>query len=125
VVLSVLAVFVLVETEPRSRRRHASVTAYCYFSSGREVLKAGVTTLKICIILVRLQVIIGVSVKITVFWVMKPYCLAEVHQRFGRTSCRNLQCRTSIAEFGGSCCSVFSLEHEDKILSWKCKRLLS
>jgi hypothetical protein len=50
------------------------------------VSKAGVTTLKICIILVRLQVIIGVSVKITVFWVVKPYCLAEAHQRFGGTS---------------------------------------
>jgi hypothetical protein len=81
------------------------------------VLKAGVTTLKVCIILMRLQVIIEMSVKITVIWAFKPYCLAEVRQRFGRTSCRNLQCRTFIGEFGGSCCSVFNLEHEDKILS--------
>jgi hypothetical protein len=47
--------------------------------SEREVLKASVTTLKICIVLVRLQVIVAVSVKITVFWVVKPYCLTEVH----------------------------------------------
>ena len=52
------------------------------------------------------EVSMGVSVKSTVFWVMKPYCLAEVHQRFGETSCRNLQCRTFIREFGGTCCSV-------------------
>jgi len=78
VVLRVLPVSVLVETEPRSRRRHAAVTAYCYCcGSGREVLKAGVTNLRTCIILVRLQVIIEVSVKITIFWVVKPYCLAE------------------------------------------------
>jgi len=59
-------------------------------------LKAGVTTLDICIILVSLQVIVAVSVKITVFWVVKPYCLAEVHKSFGGTSFRNLQCRTFI-----------------------------
>jgi hypothetical protein len=72
-------------------------------------LKAGVTTLKISIILVRLRVIIGTSVKFHVFWVVKLYCLAEVHQRFGGTSCRNLQCRTFIRQFGGTCCSVLIL----------------
>ena len=108
--MRVFPVFVLVETGPRSRRRHAVVTAYCCCcGSGRKVLKAGVTTLKISFILVRLRVIIRVSVKINVFWVVKLYCLTEVHQRFGGTSCRNLQCRTCIGEFGGTCFSVFIL----------------
>jgi hypothetical protein len=100
------SVCLVAAAELRSRRHHAAVTAYCYCcGSGREVC---LTTLNICIILVRLQVIIGVSVKITVFWVVKPYCLAEVYQRFGGPSCRNLQCRTFIRE-SGSTCSMFIL----------------
>jgi hypothetical protein len=117
VVVRVFPVFVPVETGLRSRRRDAAVTAYCCCcgsgrEGGRDVLKTGVTILKISIILVRLWVIIGVSVKIHVFWVVKLYCLAEVYQRFGGTSCRNFQCRTFIREFGSTCCSVFILNNK-------------